>query len=463
MVSQPPIDELHFSDAPRVDTSIPGPASERLLDRQERLDSNAVAYPKSIPIAIDEAKGATLKDADGNLFLDFFGGIGVLNVGHSNPYVLDGVKDQLDRVVHTVDFPTEARLDLIEKLDEIAPGALAGNNKVVFGGPTGSDAVEATIKLAKHVTGGDGLVAFRGAYHGGSSGALSLTAGKKYKESYTPLLADVYHLPYPHPTQSPFSSDGTGFDAEAELENVRNLLEDPYSGLANPAGIWVEAIQGEGGVVTPPEGFLRGLKAIAADNDVPLIVDEIQTGFGRTGEWFASEWEGVTPDILPMAKAISGSGQPLSATMYRDEYDTWGPGAHVGTYRGNVPAMVGGVRAIEYVQDQDLLAHARETGSYIRERLRGVAEDVSQVRDVRGRGLFIGVEFEDSADGPAKDLVSAIQTHCYERGVLVWTAGRRGEVLRLIPPLVLTRAQAETGTDVVVDAIETVCQGETDR
>lgn len=458
MADQPPIEELHFTDAPNVETSIPGPRSTELINRQQEIDSNAVAYPKSIPIAIEEASGATVRDVDGNTFLDFFGGIGVLNVGHSNPYVLDAVKSQLDQVVHTVDFPTEARLNLIEKLDEIAPGDLSGGNNVIFGGPTGSDAIEATIKLAKHITGGDGLIAFRGAYHGASSGALSLTGGKKYKDAYTPLLSDVHHVPYPHPTRSPLADET--HDADAALENVRDLLEDPYSGLANPAGIWVEPIQGEGGVVTPPAGFLAGLKEIAEDNDIPLIVDEIQTGFGRTGQYFASEWEEVTPDIMPMAKAISGSGQPLSATMYREEYDTWGPGAHVGTYRGNVPAMAGGVRAIEYIQDQNLLAHARDLGSTIRDRFRTVAQDVPQIKDVRGEGLFIGVEFATDDHHSAKEYVSEIQRHCYQNGVLVWTAGRKGEVMRLIPPLVLTEEQAAVGTDIIIEAIETVCMAE---
>ena len=201
MAVEQTIHDIHFSEAPDVQTSIPGPKSKRMIERQREVDSSAVAYPKAIPIAIDEAKGATLRDADGNTFLDFFAGIGVLNVGHSNPYVLEGVQEQTEKVVHTVDFPTEARLDLIEKLDDIAPGNLAGDNRVVFGGPTGSDAIEATIKLAKYNTGGDGLIAFRGAYHGGSAGALSLTAGRKYKRDYAPHLSNVHHVPYPYPLQ----------------------------------------------------------------------------------------------------------------------------------------------------------------------------------------------------------------------------------------------------------------------
>ncbi|WP_435335860.1 aspartate aminotransferase family protein [Haloarchaeobius sp. TZWWS8] len=454
MAIEQTIHDIHFEDAPNVSTSIPGPESRRLLEEQKNIDSSAVAYPKNIPIAISEAKGATLRDADGNTFIDMFAGIGVLNVGHSNPYVLDGVQDQMGELVHTVDFPTEARLELIRKLNEIAPGALPDDNRVVFGGPTGSDAIEATIKLAKYNTGGDSLIAFRGAYHGGSSGALSLTAGRKYKKDYTPLLADVHHVPYPYAVEQDRDPDEA---RRIAIENLRELLEDPYSGVTNPAGIWVEPIQGEGGVVVPPKGFLNDLQELASENDVPLIVDEIQTGFGRTGQWFASEWEGVTPDIMPMAKALGGIGLPLSATMYREDLDTWGPGGHVGTYRGNVPAMVAGVRAIEYIQDNDLLNHARDLGQYIRDRLRAVADGRSSVLQVRGRGLFVGVEFDDTESKSGKELVAAIQQHCYERGVLVWSAGRRGSVLRLIPPLVLTRSQAEIAMDTIVSAIEETC------
>lgn len=194
----PPIHDLHFAEEPSVD-QVPGPNSRRLLDRQEAIDSSAVAYPNDIPLAFEEGSGATLKDADGNVFLDFFAGIGVYNVGHANPYVNKGVHAQIDKLTHTVDFPTEPRLDLIDKLDEIAPGSLAGNSRFVFGGPTGSDAVEASIKLAKYNTGGNGLLAFRNSYHGATTGAMSITSNKKFKKPYAPLLPDVVHAPFPYP------------------------------------------------------------------------------------------------------------------------------------------------------------------------------------------------------------------------------------------------------------------------
>lgn len=449
MVDSPPIDDLHFDDAPDVG-DVPGPESTALLERQRAIDSSAVAYPEDIPIAFEAGKGATVRDADGNTFIDMFGGIGVLNVGHANPYVLEAVHEQADELVHTVDFPTEARLELIEKLDEIAPGDLQGNNRVVFGGPTGSDAIEAAIKLAKYNTGGDGLIAFRGAYHGATSGALSLTSNTGAKEHYTPLLADVVHAPYPDPFAQGKSPDEAVAHA---LEEVTAIVEDPYSGLANPAGIFVEPIQGEGGVVVPPEGFLTGLREIADRNDLPLVFDEIQSGLGRTGQWWAGEHDGVTPDIMTTAKALGGVGFPLSATIYREDLDTWDSGDHAGTYRGHVVAMRAGSRAIEYIQEHDLLAHARDLGADIRGRLRAVADDNDHLGEVRGRGLFVGAAFVDGDGNPDSDAVDAIQEYCYEHGVLVWTAGRHGNVLRLLPPLVLTDDLADTALDVVVDAI----------
>ncbi len=279
MTAGPPIEEIHFDDAPDVD-SVPGPKGRELLEKQERIDSSAVKYPGDIPIAFDSGKGATVRDVDGNTYIDMFAGIGVLNVGHSNPYVLEAVREQTDKLVHTVDFPTEARLDLIEKLDEIAPAGLRGENRVVFGGPTGSDAVEAAIKLAKYNTGGDGLIAFRGSYHGATSGAMALTANKGFKDDYTPLIPDVVHAKYP----SPFiDRDESGDSCARALKEVEEIIEDPYGGLANPAGIFVEPIQGEGGVIVPPEGFLKGLREIATENDIPLMFDEIQSGLGRSG------------------------------------------------------------------------------------------------------------------------------------------------------------------------------------
>ncbi|WP_311173606.1 aspartate aminotransferase family protein [Halobellus ordinarius] len=463
MGSSPPIEEIHLAQEPEIN-GIPGPRSQELLETQREVDSNAVAYPRRVPVALEEAMGATIRDVDGNIFLDFFAGIGVLNVGHSNPYVVEGVEEQVGKLTHTIDFPTEPRIEFIKRLNDIAPQGLSGNSKVLFGGPSGSDAIEGSIKLAKHNTGRHGLLAFEGSYHGTTAGALSLTAGKAYKEGYGPLLADTVHVPFPNPAETELGGDIEAFCPAADccqsgvcgraLDAVQRKFESPYGGHENPAAIWVEPIQGEGGVVVPPEGFLQGLRDIADDNDALLIFDEIQTGFGRTGEWFAADHWGVTPDAMTMAKGIGGSGLPIGAMMYHEKFDTWGPGGHVGTFRGNVPAFVGGIRAIDYIEEHNVLDHARTVGSYIRSRFRELAEDVPQIVDIRGKGQFTGVEFRVDGE-PSKDLVEAIQRECYHNGVLVWYAGREKSVLRLLPPLVLTERQAEVGMEIICESIRT--------
>ncbi|WP_123537958.1 aspartate aminotransferase family protein [Halosimplex salinum] len=452
MTASPPITELHFDDAPNVD-EVPGPRSRALRERQRAAESSAVLYPTEMPIAFHEGRGATLEDVDGNRYLDFFGGISVLNVGHCNPYVTEAAAEQTRRLPHSLDFPTEPRLDLIEKLDAIAPGDMAGASRVVFGGPTGSDAVEGSIKLAKQYTGNRGMVAFYGAFHGETSGAYSLTADGKYKADYTPLLAEVEHAQYPYP----FRQDGAPQETvDRALEDVKTLLADRYGAMPNPAGVWVEPIQGEGGIVVPPAGFMSGLRDLCDDHDVPLIVDEIQTGMGRTGEWWASDHFDVTPDAMTVGKGV-GNGHPLSATVYREELDTWGPGGHTGTFRGYNVAMRAALRSIEYVEDHDLLDHATELGTYIRKRLARV--DSPLVGQVRGMGLFVGAEFVDEEGRPAPDAVGEVRQRCLERGVLAWGGGRDDNVLRLLPPLVMTHEQAEVGLDIVCDAIERVSAG----
>jgi diaminobutyrate-2-oxoglutarate transaminase len=353
--------------------------------------------------------------------------------------------DETETLTHTLDFPTEARIEFMEAVDEIAPGDLAGNARMAFGGPTGSDAIEASMKLAMAATGGDGFVAFRGGNHGQTAGALSLSSVNKYKR-HLPRLPNVAHVGYPYPGDDVDAAVTTALD---ELETV---LSDPYGGLTDPAGIWVEPMQGSGGVVVPPEEFVVGLRDLADAHDVPLIFDEIQTGVGRTGEWFAADWYDVTPDAVVLGKSIGGT-LPLSLTLFHESLDVWDPGAHKGTFRGFTPAMRAGTRAIEYIREHELLDHARSLGKRLRSRLRDGTEDVSAVCDVRGTGLLLGIEFVDGSGEPDPETAAAVRDACFERGVVILTAGRYGNVLRGLPPLVLTRAQADAGADLIVDAI----------
>jgi diaminobutyrate-2-oxoglutarate transaminase len=445
-----PIEELHFSDAPNV-SSVPGRRSRELIDRQFELESRVVTYPRSLPVAFEEGRGATLRDADGNVYIDFVAGAGVLNVGYSNPYVVEAVREQTGRITHTLDFPSEARVEFLETLSSIAPGDLTGNSRIAFGGPTGTDAIEASIKLARANSDGSSLVAFRGGNHGQTAGALSLSGVNKYKtKGRGPYVPGVEHVPYPYPLQQGVSAEEA---LERSIRELRELLEDPYSGIPDPIGVWVEAIQGSRGVVVPPREFLPRVRELCDEHHLMLVVDEIQTGMGRTGKWFASEWSETTPDAIAMGKALGG-GHSLSGIMFHEKFDTWEPGTHKGTFRGYVPAMVAGTRAIEYIKAHDLLAHGREVGELIRNRLRAAGETSPYVAEIRGEGMLTGIEFHDDEGEPFTEFVSDLQRYCLDHGLVVWVSGRHGCVIRLLPPLVLTHELAERGCDVLCGGIE---------
>ena len=274
--------ELSYPEAPKIIVKPPGPKARALLEKQKEVDSRAVYYAIVIPTAWESGKGATLKDVDGNTYVDFMAGISVLNVGHSNPQVVEAVKRQLDKLTHALDIPTPERIRLIEKLVEIAPAGLKGNSKVLFGGPSGSDAVEGALKVAKFNTKHHAILAFHGAYHGMTSGALSVTSKRSFRTGNLPLLPDIHFAPYAYCYRCAFGREYPECDMQC-TRYIEYLFNDPESGLTDPAAIIVEPIQGEGGFITPPDGFLKELRRICDENKILLIVDEIQSGFGRAG------------------------------------------------------------------------------------------------------------------------------------------------------------------------------------
>lgn len=449
--------KLHFPNAPQIVTPPPGPKAKGLLEKQKAIESKAVLYPLSIPLVLDEAKGATVRDVDGNTYIDFFAGIAVANFGHSNPYILDRVKAQLDKLTHALDFPNNPRCELVEKLINIAPGGLKGCSKVLFGGPTGSDAVEGAIKLAKYYTRRYCFIAFEGSYHGQTAMSLTLSSTRKFKEPYVPLVAEIHFLPYPYCYRCVFNLEYPKCSFQC-VNYVEHVLDDPYSGIPKPAAIIVEPIQGEGGIVVPPDEFLSRLRDVASKYDVLLIVDEIQTGFGRTGKMFACEYSNITPDIVTMAKAIGGVGLPLSAVVYSERLDVWGPGAHLGTFRGHVLAMAAGAAAIDFILENDLLAHAKRMGERILNGLRDLAKSSKYIGEVRGKGLMVGVEFvkDKESKKPWKEIVDKIQIECFKRGLIVWKAGHYGNILRLLPPLVVTEELVDKGLEIISDTVQYV-------
>ncbi len=448
--------KLNFPKAPYIKVAPPGPEAKRLIKIQSETEGNAVYYPKILPFVPDSGLGATLKDVDGNVYIDFSAGVSVLNFGHANPYVLGKATEQLKKITHTLDFPTVARTELVKRLIRLAPGEMNGNARVVFGGPTGSDAVESAVKLAKFYTKRMSMIAFHGSYHGQTTMALALTSEKKYREHYSPLGPEVSFAPYPNLYRNSFNENDPKKLVRLCVDYLTDMIESPDSGVSKPAAVIVEPIQGEGGIIVPPNDFLKEIEAVCRKNDVLLIADEIQTAFCRTGRWFASEYSGVNPDIITMAKSLGGIGLPISGIMYRKDLDIWGPGAHVGTFRGDAVAMAGGAAAIDFANDVSLLGHVNELGAAALSFLKDTAGESRFLGDVRGRGLFIGLEFvkDKRTKEPWKEFCDKLQAACFKKGVIIWRGGAYGNVIRLVPPLVITKELMLNGLETLKTEIK---------
>lgn len=448
-------EELSFPEAPKL-RKIPGAKSTRLLNRQREIEGSAVSYPLGIPIVMDEARGATIKDVDGNVFIDFFAGAGVLAVGHCNPFVMEAVQRQHNKITHTLDFPTEIRLELIEKIRKLMPKPLEDNVRIQFGGPTGSDAVEMALKLAKYITNRHSFISFEGAYHGMTSGACSLTSGKFWKEKYIPMIPEVHFVPYAYCYRCPFTKTIQNCNMECVLF-YEHVLDDPHSGVVHPAATIIEPIQGEGGSIVPPNNYIKAITDINQQYDVPIIFDEIQSGFCRTGKMFSFQHSGAIPDIVTMSKALGG-GFPLSAIAYREDLDVWKKAAHIGTFRGNVSAMAGGVAALDFMIENKLADYAAKLENLFLNKLDRIKNSSRIIGDVRGKGLMIGVEIvEDKEIGtPSEVLAAKVRKESFNNGVLVEIGGHYGNVVRFLPPLVITKELAEIGIGIIEDAIVTV-------
>ncbi|MFE0733561.1 diaminobutyrate--2-oxoglutarate transaminase [Streptomyces sp. NPDC058855] len=426
---------------------------EGILRRQSQRESAARTYARSLPIVPVRARGLTIEGADGRRYLDCLSGAGTLALGHNHPVVLEAVKKVLDSgaPLHVLDLATPLKDAFTSELFATLPRELADNARIQFCGPAGTDAVEAALKLVRTATGRRGLLAFTGAYHGMTAGALDASGGAGDVR--------VTRLPYPYAYRCPF---GVGGDRGAELGArwTESLLDDPKSGVALPAGMIVEAVQGEGGVIPAPDDWMRRMRRITADRSVPLVVDEVQTGVGRTGAFWAVEHSGIVPDVMVLSKAIGGS-LPLAVVVYRAELDAWEPGAHAGTFRGNQLAMAAGTATLAYVRENKLAERAGTLGARMLSQLQGLASAHPCVGDVRGRGLMIGVELVapeaaapgDPAPPAAPALALAVQQECLARGLIVELGGRHSAVVRLLPPLTLTDEQAGAVLDRFADAL----------
>lgn len=433
-----------------------------LLARQNRQESNARSYPRRIPLALKRASGIHVEDVEGRRFIDCLAGAGTLALGHNHPVVIAAIQQVLadELPLLTLDLTTPVKDQFVQDLFGLLPDALAAEARIQFCGPTGTDAVEAALKLTRTATGRSTVLSFQGAYHGMSQGALSLMGSLGPKRPLAGLLNNgVQFLPFPYDYRCPFGLGGAA-GVKANLNYLENLLTDPEAGVTLPAAVIVEAVQGEGGVIPADLDWLRGLRRITEKAGVALIVDEIQSGFGRTGKMFAFEHAGIIPDVVVMSKAIGGS-LPLAVMVYRDWLDTWQPGAHAGTFRGNQMAMATGSAVMRYLKEHRVTEHAAAMGERLREHLSILQRDYPQLGDVRGRGLMLGVELVDPAGTPDalghppqhQRLAPLVQRECLKRGLILELGGRHGSVVRFLPPLVITAAQIDQVAEIFSKAV----------
>ncbi len=450
-VSPAPVETLYqFNESP-------------LLARQNRQESNARSYPRRIPLALKRAKGLYVEDVEGRTFIDCLAGAGTLALGHNHPVVIEAIQQVLadELPLHTLDLTTPVKDRFVQDLFGLLPAELAAEAKIQFCGPTGTDAVEAALKLVRTATGRSTVLSFQGGYHGMSQGALSLMGSLGPKKPLGALLSSgVQFMPYPYDYRCPFGLGGVE-GVKANLHYLENLLNDPEAGVQLPAAVIVEVVQGEGGVIPSDLDWLRGLRRITEQAGVALIVDEIQSGFGRTGKMFAFEHAGIIPDVVVLSKAIGGS-LPLAVVVYRDWLDTWLPGAHAGTFRGNQMAMAAGSAVMRYLQEHDLPAHAAAMGERLSEHLRILQRDFPQLGDIRGRGLMLGVELVDPAGKPDAlghppvhaRLAPQLQRECLKRGLILELGGRQGGVVRFLPPLIITKAEIDRVAEIFGRALQ---------
>ena len=441
---------LSYPDAPRLVGVPPGPRSLEMLERQRSWETEAVVYSRYFPIGLAEGRGATVEDVDGNRFIDWVAGVSVLNLGHRHPRVQAALQRQVERLWHALEIPTQARLEFLGELRGILPGSLRDRARALFT-VTGGDAVETAVSLAGYVTGRPGTVAFSGAYHGVHGGAVNLTSGRKYRATSAFHGAQVVRIPYPNPYR-PILGDGTS--AAPVLEYLEALARDPYSGIDELGAVLVEPVLGEGGYVLPPPDFLPGLREFCDRHDLLLIVDEVQTGLGRTGAMWACEAAGVTPDVLCIGKSIGG-GLPLSVVVYRPDLPrALPPGFHLGTYRGNPLALAAGTEVIRELRDGPWVERARHLGPRLLARFREVAARHPSIGDARGSGFMIGIELtrDPARREPWAERAAAARHEMFVRGLLMHTCGAFDNVLRFMAPLVIEDELLDRGVEIFAAA-----------
>ena len=430
---------------PDIKIPPPGPRAQAIVARDSAVVSPS--YPRCAPFVMARGQGAVVEDVDGNLYLDFGAGIAVAATGHSHPDVVRAIRDQAAQFLHiSTDYFHETQVSLGERLAEIAP--FGGRAKTFFSN-SGTEAVEAAIKLARYHTKRVNVIAFLGSFHGRTLGSLALTSSRTVqRRGFGPMSAGVFHAPYPNPYRCPVGGER---DAESCTRECLGYIENQIlTHLVAPdevAAIIVEPIQGEGGYIVPPPEFLRGIAAIARKHGFLFIVDEVQSGIGRTGRMWAFEHAGVQPDIIVAAKGIA-SGLPMGVTIAREEVMDWPAGAHANTFGGNPIACAAALATIALVRD-GLMQNAADVGHFLSGRLTALMQRHRMIGDVRGNGLMIGVEIvrDRATKERAAAARDALVMAAFRRGLLILGAGPN--TVRLCPPLVVTKDQAQTAVDIL--------------
>jgi 4-aminobutyrate aminotransferase len=400
---------------------------------------------RSARIVAEKAKGSWIYDMNGDAYLDLAVGIAVNNVGHCHPRVVEAIQKQCAELIHTsVTVHHKRYIELAEKLVEITPKTLDS----VFLANSGAEAVEGAIKMARYVTGRPGIIIFKGSFHGRTLLTTALTTSKLYyREKYEPLPSSIFTVPFPYVYRSHFKND-----PEACVKHCLAELDDLFHRIVHPeqvAAILIEPIQGEGGYVVPPKGFISALRNIADEHGILLIIDEVQSGFGRTGKMFAIEHEQVEPDIMLMAKGIAG-GMPLSGFISRRELThKWKPGRHGSTFGGNPVSCAAALATIGVIQEEGLVERSATKGGQMIKELQSMTKNMPHVGEVRGRGMMIGIEFNDRDGNPSKEIAERVAEKCLEQKMLVLTCGPQGQVIRLIPPLTISDSEIEKAMDIL--------------
>jgi 4-aminobutyrate aminotransferase len=437
---------------PRLKTPLPGPEAKKVL----KLDAELISpsYTRDYPLVAKTGRGAMIEDVDGNVFLDFAAGIAVVSTGHCHPEVVAAIQKQAAELIHMsgTDFYYTHMVDFAQKLASVVPGP---EPKRVYYGNSGTEAVEAAFKLARYHTKRDKVIAFYGSFHGRTMGSLSLTASKSVqRKGFGGLVPGVFHIPYPNCYRCPY-----GLKPESCCTECATVLErELFKRIVDPedvAAVFVEPIQGEGGYVPAPKEFMQELQRVCRKYGIMLVVDEVQSGMGRTGKWWACEHTGTEPDILCVAKGVA-SGMPLGVTIARASVMNWTPGAHASTFGGNPVCIAAGIASYSLLE-REFIANARKQGDFILSRIGEWPKKHKIVGDIRGKGLMIGLEIvrDQKTKEKAKDLRDQIIQKAFEKGLLVLGAGENS--FRLCPPLVIDQEQADfavTALDKIITEIE---------